>query len=78
MVRFIHEIDTSETFVARHTVGEVIALSAIITVLTPEERVTSIAIAYFIAVFTFMDKRTVEAMLGFLKPTTIFTKFIIG
>lgn len=63
MIGFIYEIHTSETFLTGHTVREIIALSAIITVLAPEKRMAIVAIADLIAVFAFMDKCTVYAVL---------------
>ncbi len=51
--------------------------TTVITVLTPKKRMTIIGVAYLVAVFAFVDKGTIQTMLGFLKPATIFTKFVI-
>jgi hypothetical protein len=37
-----------------------------------------VAIAHLIAILAFVDKRTVQTVFRSLKPTTVFTKFIIG
>ena len=78
MIGLIHEIDTSETLIARHTIREIITLSTIITVLTPKKRMAIVGIANLITVFALMNKGTIETVLRLLKPTAVFTKFIIG
>jgi hypothetical protein len=62
MIGFIYEIDASEALMARNTIREIIALSTIITVLTPKKRVAIVGIANLVTVFAFMDKRTIQAV----------------
>lgn len=78
IIRFIDEVDTSETFMTGNTVWEVIALAAVITVLAPKKRMAVITITDFIAVFTLVYICTIDAMIRFLEPATILTKFIVG
>ncbi len=77
MVIFIHEIYAPEAFHTRETITQIMTFAAVITVLTPEERMTIIAVTNLITVFALMDKGTIDTVLCLLKPATVFTKLII-
>ena len=61
MVTLIHEIDASEAFRAREAVIQVMAVTAVIAILAPEERMAIVSIADLIAEFAFIKKSTVDA-----------------